>query len=56
MFFPYSKTRTINFSLEYGSYRLRLYEFKTNLAGDRPTLFAKFVLIFVPFIKYAGAT
>lgn len=25
-------------------------------AGDRPTLFARFALIFVPFIKYAGAT
>ena len=25
-------------------------------AGDRPTLFARFALIFVPFIKHAGAS
>jgi hypothetical protein len=35
-------------------YSLYLNEVRKNLAGDRPTLFARFPLSFVPFMQYAG--
>ena len=35
-------------------YSLYLNEVRKNLAGDRPTLFAIFPLIFVPFMQHAG--